>query len=276
VGPHGVFPPGLRPALAVVALSALGYWLIGAPNPGIDQLSETPRRIPGAIAANVVFAFAGWWVRSVTIPGALTGAAIGTIIAAGSGWGSWWLLVLMFGTVVAATRVGSAGKRAARIDEPREGRRGAGNAVANAGLAAGAAAVFAATGSEMAQLAVLASLITSGSDTVSSEIGKAWGHPTWHLLQWRSVPAGTSGGVSVAGTLAGALAATALAAAAVRMGMIAPLAAACVVPGAVLAGLVEGVVARPLEARGWDNDDLNVLNSAAGVVLTCLGQAVIT
>jgi uncharacterized protein (TIGR00297 family) len=226
--------------------------------------------------ANVVFASAGWWARSVTIPGAVTGAGIGTVIAAGSGWASWWLLVLMFGTVVAATRVGITGKRAARIDEPREGRRGVGNAVANAGLAAGAAAVYATTGSEMAQLAVMASLITSGSDSVASEIGKAWGHPTWQILQWRSVPAGTSGGVSVAGTLAGAVAASALAAAAVRMGVMAPLIAACVVAGAVLAGLVEGVVARPLEARGWDNDDLNVLNSTAGVVFACLGQAIIT
>lgn len=41
------------------------------------------------------------------------------------------------------------------------------------------------------------------ADTWSSEIGQYFKQPTYDLLRWRKVPPGLSGGVSVAGTLAG-------------------------------------------------------------------------
>ena len=45
----------------------------------------------------------------------------------------------------------------------------------------------------------------SGSDTVASEIGKAWGRRTWLVPTLRRVPPGTSGAISAQGTAAGLL-----------------------------------------------------------------------
>lgn len=50
-------------------------------------------------------------------------------------------------------------------------------------------------------LLVVASVATA--DTWSSEIGQYYRQPTWDIARWRRVPAGLSGGISIAGTLAG-------------------------------------------------------------------------
>ncbi|NJC26713.1 DUF92 domain-containing protein [Neolewinella antarctica] len=51
-------------------------------------------------------------------------------------------------------------------------------------------------------LYALAAIATA--DTWSSEIGQYFNQPTFDVVRWRRVPPGLSGGVSVAGTLAGA------------------------------------------------------------------------
>ncbi len=50
-------------------------------------------------------------------------------------------------------------------------------------------------------LLVVAAVATA--DTWSSEIGQYFRQPTWDIVRWRRVPAGLSGGISLAGTLAG-------------------------------------------------------------------------
>ncbi len=45
--------------------------------------------------------------------------------------------------------------------------------------------------------------VIAGSDTLSSEVGKYLKQPTFDIVRWRRVPVGLSGGISVAGTLAG-------------------------------------------------------------------------
>ena len=50
---------------------------------------------------------------------------------------------------------------------------------------------------------MVAALVTSASDTVASEVGKAWGRTTWLVDGFRRVTPGTSGAVSLEGTLGG-------------------------------------------------------------------------
>src|SRR4029453_10573307 len=64
--------------------------------------------------------------------------------------------------------------------------------------------------SDLAKLAMVAALVTSASDSVASEVGKEWGKATWLVVGWRRVRPGTSGAVSVEGTVAGLVAAVAL------------------------------------------------------------------
>jgi uncharacterized protein (TIGR00297 family) len=47
--------------------------------------------------------------------------------------------------------------------------------------------------------------IIAGADTISSEVGKYFKQPTFDIIKFRRVPVGLSGGISVAGTVAGLL-----------------------------------------------------------------------
>ena len=107
----------------------------------------------------------------------------------------------------------SSGRAVLGIAEERGGRRGPGNAIANTGLAAFAAIVAALSPvRDGALLAMVAALAAGASDTVASEIGKAWGTKTYLFPTFKSVRPGTSGAVSLEGTGAGLVAALALAA----------------------------------------------------------------
>ena len=52
-------------------------------------------------------------------------------------------------------------------------------------------------------LALTAALAAGGSDTVASEIGKAWGRSTFLVTSFGRVKPGTSGAMSLRGTAAG-------------------------------------------------------------------------
>jgi len=113
-----------------------------------------------------------------------------------------WLLaalMMVFVLTFAATRYGRAKKEARGLSESRRGRS-ASQIVANLGIAG----LFAAAGRYEGCVAALAE---AAADTVSSEIGQATGHPARLVTTGRMVPAGTDGGVTLIGTLAGLVAA---------------------------------------------------------------------
>jgi uncharacterized protein (TIGR00297 family) len=155
------------------------------------------------------------------MPGAICGAAIGTIIAITAGWGGWGLLLATFMLAVVSSRLGLRKKTLLGIAEARGGRRGAGNAIANTGVAAAAAILGALTyAHDAGRVAFVAALAAGGSDTVASEIGKAWGRRTILVPTFAPVPPGTSGAVSAEGTAAGLIAALALAALGSAFGLV--------------------------------------------------------
>jgi uncharacterized protein (TIGR00297 family) len=229
-----------------------------------------PTGLITALALSSAFALAGVAVRAVNIGGAIAGIAIGTVIAVASGVSAWTLLVTMFAVVVLATRAGASKTRAPEDPHRRGERRGAGNAVANTGMAAICAAVFYLSQWWPARVAMAAALITSGSDSVASEIGKAWGRPTWHVFRGLVSP-GTPGGISAAGTLAGAATATALAAFSTALGLISPVDALGVALAATMAFAIEGVLISRLEDSGLvGNDTVNFAGSVVGATLACI------
>jgi len=117
-------------------------------------------------------------------------------------------------------------------------------------------------------------MATAASDTVASEIGKAFGKTTYTLTPLRRVPAGTSGAVSLEGTLAGIAAAFVLALYAMQMGLVTGIAVPVVVIAATVASFAEGALATRFEHGGWlNNDALNFLNSAIGASLALLWWA---
>ena len=108
-----------------------------------------------------------------------------------------------------------------------------------------------------------AALVAGASDTVASEIGKAWGTRTWAILPPRPVRPGTPGAMSIEGTAAGLVGAAALAASRSASRLVPGSALLPIVAGATPARSVESLLAATLEPPGiLNNDALNLINTA--------------
>jgi uncharacterized protein (TIGR00297 family) len=229
-----------------------------------------PSVLPWALVANAIAAWAGYRARSVSISGAVTGFAIGVIIYAGAGGGAWVLLMITFLLASVTSRLGLERKTLLGIAEERGGRRGGGNAIANCGVAVLAAIAAATTPyAATASLALVAALTAGSSDTVASEIGKAWGRSTFLVTSLKRVPPGTPGAMSLEGTAAGLVAALALAAAGFAAGLAPASWMPAIVVGATVGALVESALGATLEGPGiLNNDMLNFINTAVAAAVT--------
>lgn len=265
-----------------VALSAAGVLWLGAMvvaklvqyhHGDFGEYEDFTIALPGvrffaATGVNTLVAIGGYAAKTVSVAGAITGAIIGIAIFVGLGWQGWLLLLLTFIAASVATRTGRARKQLLGIAEERGGMRGAGNAIANTGVAA-IAAVLAGLDvqSPAARLAFVAALVAGGSDTIASEIGKAYGRRTWSVTSLSRVAPGASGAMSLEGTLAGLLGAVALGALAVALGLLASGGLPVVVIAATVGAFVESWLGATLEEPGiLNNDVLNFINTtvAAG------------
>jgi uncharacterized protein (TIGR00297 family) len=264
-------PIRLDDNVSVPATAAVVLWLGSLMSFGsIDATSAAVlAALPWAIGVNVATAWLGYRVRTVTLSGAIGGALVGSIIYAGAGVGAWVLLFVTFIIASAVSRLGLQRKVMLGIAEDRGGRRGAGNAVANCGVAALAAIAVATTPyTSQAMLALTAALTAGGSDTVASEIGKAFGRSTFLVTSLARVKPGTPGAISLEGTAAGLVAAFALGAVGLALGLIPGAALPAVVLAATAGALVESALGATLEGPGiLNNDMLNFINTAVAAVV---------
>jgi uncharacterized protein (TIGR00297 family) len=277
-------PVRLDDNLSVAATAGAVMWLASlaslAQLPGATALAAG--RLPAALALNVLVAWAGHRARTVSVSGAMAGALIGVTIFVSLGWHGWMLLLITFMAASIASRLGLERKVLLGIAEERGGRRGVGNAIANTGVAAIAAVIALVVGNAgssdaAARLAFAAALAAGGSDTIASEIGKAWGRRTWSVTSLTRVPPGTSGAMSLEGTAAGLAGALILGAAAVALDLV-PLAwLGAIVAGATAGSLLESWLGATLEAPGiLNNDMLNFINTAAAALVTLAVAALLS
>jgi uncharacterized protein (TIGR00297 family) len=267
-------PVRLDDNISVTAAAALIAWCVSLTDEAswTAQAGDVASRLPLALLTNGLVGAAGYAARTVSVSGLAAGVIIGTLVYAGAGAGAWLLLVVAFAAAALTSRVGYRRKLQLGIAEERGGRRGAGNAIANTGLAALAAVLCVTTPYRVEALfALAAALIAGSSDTVASEIGKAFGRRTFLVVGFRPVPPGTSGALSLEGTAAGVAAAAVLGLVAVRAGLAAPDHLLVLVAAATTASLVESALGATLEApRVLNNDVLNFINTAAAAGLALL------
>jgi uncharacterized protein (TIGR00297 family) len=126
---------------------------------------------------------------------------------AGAGPPAFAALLSVFALTWITTHLGYKRKQKLGTAEKREGRS-ASQVLANLGVAAACACLYAMSGGTVFLLALAAALSEAAADTVSSEVGQAVSQGARLITTWQRVPAGTNGGVSIAGTLAGVAAAT--------------------------------------------------------------------
>ncbi|MGC4105803.1 MAG: DUF92 domain-containing protein [Thermomicrobiales bacterium] len=163
----------------------------------LDQ--ELVRWAAGAIAAALI-ATAAWRARALAPSGVVAAIVVGAIMVGGGGWWAGVLLVTFF---VASSGLSRAGKRPeGHLLQARGSRRDAVQVLANGGVAAACALAFAGTSHASWIVALAASLAAANADTWATEIGRLSGQRPRSIVTFRSVPSGTSGGISFAGTIA--------------------------------------------------------------------------
>jgi len=232
-------------------------------------------RLLVALGINAVLATIGYLLRGVSVSGLVAGFVLGTWIYALTDWRGYLLLLAFFILGTATTKLGYAQKAAIAIAQEKGGRRGAKNALAKVTVPA-LCALFAATSSArpLFLLAFAAALATATADTVASEIGKLWGRRTFLITTFRAVPRGTEGAVSLEGTVAGILAALAVAVLAYAVRLLPAAEVGIVVLAAFLATSLESLIGATVEAHGLlDNESVNFLATLAGA-LCAVGLAV--
>jgi uncharacterized protein (TIGR00297 family) len=165
-------------------------------------------RVLPAFGVTFAFGLVAWGMRGVTAGGALVGAILTFLITLAAGLPGFLTVLVVFVLTLFATRFGLHRKLTAGIAERREGRRGI-QVLANLGVA-GIVAVptlWFPHSTSLLLSAMTAALCEAAADTVSSEIGQVAGRRSYLITNFASVPAGTDGGVTASGTLAGAAAA---------------------------------------------------------------------
>ena len=131
----------------------------------------------------------------------------------------------------------------------------------------GAAAVGA-WGGWAGAVVLVTGLAAGASDSVASEIGKAFGGQPRLLPTFTPAPAGTPGAVTVAGTLAGIVSAALVATPAFALGLLPWAALPVVVVACTVGAVIESMLAAATEHHGiLNNDLLNVVNTAAAAAV---------
>jgi uncharacterized protein (TIGR00297 family) len=263
-------PVRLDDNLSVPFSAAAVLWVASLVD--IDRVREAlplvTSRIGPALLVSVTFAALAYALRSVSWSGVVVGSLIGVVVYLGLGLSGWIMLFATFLAAAATSKVGWRRKAALGIAEEREGRRGAGNALANCLVSAVAAMLWEVSRHPVSSVAFVAGLAAGASDTVASEIGKAWGRRTYLVIGFRPVSPGTPGAISLEGTIANLVAAAALAALGAELGLMPYTWVPAVVVGALAGSLVESVLAATLEHRGiLNNDLLNFINTAVAVAV---------
>jgi len=234
----------------------------------VPEFARSTRQLVIGAGVSLTFAALGKLVRGVTRSGAAAGAAVCFVLYIGAGFGAVAALLSVFVVTWCATRWKYQKKQHLGTAERREGRR-ASQVFANLGVAA-ASGFLCTLGAKrfMFIMASTAALAEAAADTVSSEVGQASSASARLITNWKLVPAGTDGGVTLAGTLAGILAALGVSAVGAGCGLLPWSKLAIPLFAAVAGTAADSFMGAWLEQRRWlNNDAVNFLGTlvAAGI-----------
>lgn len=157
-------------------------------------------QVLAGVALAALTALVAWRARALTPGGALAAFIVGACVFGAGGWPYAAVLFAFFIPSTLLSRIGKARKREL-VDTGKHGARDAWQVFANGGVAAfcallslGHAVPFAA--------AFAGAFAAASADTWGTEIGTLAKMPPRSILTFKPVPAGLSGGVTAAGTLA--------------------------------------------------------------------------
>jgi uncharacterized protein (TIGR00297 family) len=205
----------------------------------VDRLSLLPALCVAAVVSLTAHRRGG-----LTRTGAIAALTIGTAaLATGWSWGG-FLFSWYFGTALVTRAV----ERWRRLPDhgvmAKSGRRDGWQVLANGGVFAGAALAQGAGVSPSMDWALVgaAALAAAGADTMATEIGTRWGRAPWSLRTGRRAPEGTSGAMSIVGTVAMVVAAMAFAWLAAGWQLTEPAAIPAIATAAIFGAMVDTLI----------------------------------
>ncbi|HKQ96771.1 MAG TPA: DUF92 domain-containing protein, partial [Candidatus Polarisedimenticolia bacterium] len=268
-------PWRLNDNLTVPLLSAL--FLFGLVQAQATRLPEVlpalGRPFAIAIAVNAALAVLFRWTGTVDRSGMAAGFAVGVLTWTLGGPAAFAILIAFFVLGSATTRLGRARKERLGVAQGKKGARSARHAIANCGVAVYLALLATtAPAPALVLLAFVAAYATAAFDTLSSEIGQAWGGRPVMITTLKRVPIGTDGAVSLLGTVAGFGGAAAIAGLARGLGMVDTAAIPIVLVAAFVGSNADSILGATLERRGlMDNEAVNFSNTLVGALAALAG-----
>jgi uncharacterized protein (TIGR00297 family) len=204
---------------------------------------------------SIGFAVLAVLVGAVNRSGAVAGALVSFLLCAGGGFAALAALIAVFVLAWLTTKIGYQRKERMGAAEKIEGRD-AFQVLANLGVAAGCAILYAVEGKAIFLLALTASLSEAAADTVSSEIGQLSNEKARLITTWKAVPAGTDGGITVLGTVSGLAAAIVVSTVCAVGGMVRWNQAGIPILAAFCGTLADSFLGATFERRKLLNNDL--------------------
>jgi uncharacterized protein (TIGR00297 family) len=282
----------LQSNLLVWIVLPILYVLAGSRSLGLLYVHRLVPVVLESLSVSLCFALLAWALKAATPAAAAAGGTICLNLLYGTqsyrsplAHSALIPLIELFVITFLATRAGRNRKAARGLAEDRRGRN-AGQIVANLGFAAllavplGLAIItwHAYTQAHsaiqivtiMVKSGVIAALAEATADTVSSEIGQAFGGTPWMLTTFHRVMPGTDGAVTLTGTAAGVAAAAVIALTGMpSLGM--SLGECTVAFAAAIAGLFfDSLLGATLERRGYIGNDLVNFTSTAFAAVVAL------
>lgn len=263
-GPVRVAAGALVVAVVGAAAEALGragwdnLWIVLAavvPLAHLDAHPEAAALHIVALAVAVAFGVATYRAQFLDLSGALAGSILAWMLIAlgGAAWAAPALSFFVLSSLL--SRAGRRRKQAADALAAKGSRRDVGQVVANGGVGAALLAASAFVPEPALYGGFVGAFAAAAADTWGTEIGTLAGWPTRRLAVGPRVPPGTSGGVSVPGTLGAAAGAAVVVASAVPFatadagGLGTPAAAAAVAAAGLAAAVLDSLLGATVQAR---------------------------
>jgi uncharacterized protein (TIGR00297 family) len=141
-------------------------------------------------------------------------------------------------------------------------------------MAAACALCYSAMDEPLMLIGMAAALAEAAADTVSSEFGQAYSRHAYLVTTFERVPAGTDGGITVAGSLAGAGAGLLVSAACMLAGLFAARWMWIATAAGVLGMLVDSFLGALFERRKWvGNDTVNLTSTVFAAVVAAVAAS---
>ncbi len=149
---------------------------------------------------------------AVTDGGAIAGIVVAFVLMVATGLEAFVPLLAVFLLTLVSTRWGYARKQRLGVAERRRGRNAV-QVIANLGPAMLCAlpTTWYPELRDILAVGMAAALAEAAADTVSSEIGQATAHGAYMITDFREVPIGINGAISLEGTISGCVAASVIA-----------------------------------------------------------------